>query len=88
MPQVVISVLDMWVITGVDLAVLKLLRVLRVFRLVRRNKTLKMMLATLAGAVTSIISALLFLFIWSVPRTPLHSVLCLCVCGSWHERAC
>ena len=44
--------------------VFKLLRVLRTLRLVRRVPVLQMMLTTLIGARTAIMSALLFLGIW------------------------
>lgn len=56
------SVMD--VMGLINQPVFKLLRVLRTLRLVRRVPVLQMMLATLIGARTAIMSALLFLGIW------------------------
>jgi len=61
---VLMSVLDSWVLNGVDLSEFKLLRVLRVFRLVKKVPVLQLMISTLLGATKSIVSALFFLGIW------------------------
>ena len=60
---VLMSLIDLS-LPNVDLSFFKLLRVLRVFKLVNKVKTLKIMIATLLGAVRSILAALLFLGIW------------------------
>jgi len=63
---VMFSVLNSWILTDAEgpMAQVKLLRVLRAFRLVKKFKTLEIMVQTLAGATTAIISALFFLVIW------------------------
>jgi len=61
---VALSVVTTFTSAGKSLEPLKLLRVLRVFRLVKKIKTLQVMIATLLGAITSIVSALFFLSIW------------------------